>query len=286
MDHFKQQFYNNELMYSFTKYLKTYYSNLHIDEEILLKNFLNHPEKRKTLNRRHWNFFRKTCKNLTEIGNYSAILRFMFAVFNYGNTYDLQRMKEELSKIKVVDDKNLAEMCSEFYLYVRKESDFSDDDIPVEMDVYSGDGYSDFLWFETQDFTKFIVQYIFKESIDPYHLQLNDINRIYQKAIDVKRKSILENENHIKQVNNKRKAIDDQYNLDTPKLAMTHYKEFERELYMLGFILDLFKVAELNGQNDLAYDIQHKYLWPFFANVPWKEPHRITVQNIAIMFRS
>ncbi len=291
-------YYNEFLMKNFLRGYKKYLNASDSNEyEYLLQNFFGVTSS-DNAEKKSWNVFLHYCKELSEANIYSPIISFMYAVFTMPNKYDLQKFKEILSKITVVEGIDLATLCAEFYLEV-KSCEYKDRWSKVEENkkmCKENDPY-------TQETTKtfyqnpvirarmplFILRKVLGINVGLHDIDkgfiddlVGEVNKIQKDRLN---KIISEYKEENKKSNDDEEECKKQGgDMHLQREIIPVFKTFDWQFLVPGTLLDLFKALELNGKNEYCYYILEKYVLEVFAVVPWSTSSQRDVKLMGVVF--
>jgi len=289
-------FYKGIYMEQFVMALKEFQTVAKRDTEVLLEDFLSERIKEE-IERNNYEAFRETCKKLCSVGSYSSIINFMYGVFSSGSTYNLAKLKEILDTVKVRNDIKLSDICADFYLYVQKLTVFYQQygiynfDFDT-IDLYRGDAEKYFVPDGYPPFkipkviSEYILNRLFDLDVNIDNITSQDIDYIVAESVRIKTLEIEKENEYTEEHNRIQEEHEKQGKMNIPRYVPEKATEFKKNLEVTGLLLDIFRRAAANGNEDTVYYIQTKYLWPIMNTVPWKQQDIVEVQLMGIMLES
>jgi|GEM_PF-5725082 len=230
--------------------------------------------------------FEITCKNLCKIGCYSYILKYMYAVFMHYDRYDLSRIFNVLSKIKVDENIMLSDLCAEYYLDIRRKEislmeDSDEDGALFDVDLYHDDlSKTDIIEklmsspkMMTEYMPEFLGKKIYGVNIDVSDITQKDVDNFAAAAIARKFRVYEKIQRKLEDDNRRIDATNEKLGgkAHISKMVQPAMTEFDSNLLIPGALLDLFSICEITNKEDICRYILNKYVLKVFSDVPWDQ---------------
>lgn len=280
-------YFNSFLMQGF---LEGFLSYTQREKYVLSKKLLN-PFARDKAQTNTWSSFSGYCRVLVEMEDYRELLKFMYAILSYPEHYDLPAFYNVLSKFSVSDNNTLADICQDFYKYVNNylaEKSCFGDEARIDGDLYhkeycERDNQNSFPNYDiTMLMPDFLAQKLYGISLKDEPCK-EDADLLVRACIERRKKKHQALSDDIARINQNTAAKEEKHReakYYTRKIPMPKYTDFDVQLCTAGVLQPLFCKAE-NNYHDICYYILQTYIWPLFANTPWRAESDNEVYHMA-----
>ena len=255
--------------------------SIQIEKEF--RGFIKDIETIQTLEKRDWNSFTRTCRELIKMGYYSAIVKFMIGVFLYGSYYDIRKMKECLDTLDSIDGISIANLSSDYYFLLRdKENRLFGITEKIDVDAFT---YKEAIKGDENPYltTPTLGGFITYKLYD-YHFG----DWITTKTVDYIVCMLIESQ----LVQIKKDLVVDKESLWSDPVGFVNdaSTDFDLLIKIPGYFLEVFRTVELKAQHDICMYILTNYVLPVFLRVPWGRVHEGNVLDdwvtiMSILFR-
>ena len=225
-------------------------------------------------NKRQKNFFKRFCKKLMDLHQYSFLLDFLRGTLLLREEYDLKRIYDLIADIPVREGYSLAQLCVDYAREVQAGEEFFDQ-IPEDADLFHvfpedleliQGGYE-----VRCALVRTLMRYVYQLDYDGEELTPAHIDALVDY---VRREAQAEHEAECRyraEHNAEMDALMAEKNHPFTRLPLPELTVFERDRAIPGLLVPFLEASRLSGEDALCYYIQQQYALPALAETPWEQ---------------